>query len=298
MKKNWKYGILALLVAGFAITYLVMPKGPARPVLPMPNGYEDLLKAAQPAVSDRHLAFGDASDDELKDLVNRNRVALNLARIGCARECRVTTDYGVAAEVYAAQHLPVLAQFKKLALAFRAEGELAEREGRTKDAARIYLDGIRFAQEMCRGGLLIDRLVGIATERINLDPLRRLELDAATCREAARALEQMEFRREPIEATWTEEKFWTSRVGSLRERIGFQLVRIVRPKVIEAPRQVSASKLAEVQTHTRQVMLQLAARAYEVEHGKYPDPPGQLVPDYLQMLPKHPVNGEVLTFEP
>jgi hypothetical protein len=62
----------------------------------VPNGYEDLLKAAQQAVSDRHLVYGEASDEELKDLVDRNRAALTLARSGCARECRVTTDYGLA----------------------------------------------------------------------------------------------------------------------------------------------------------------------------------------------------------
>jgi hypothetical protein len=300
MKKHWKLGIFGALVGAIIVGYLLLPQRPAIPVLPVPNGYEDLRKAAQQAVSDRHLVYGEASDEELKDLVDRNRAALTLARSGGARECRVTTDYGLAASVYAAQHLPVLAQFKKLALAFRAEGELAEREGKTNDAVRIYLDGVRFAQELCRGGLLIDRMVGVATERINLDPLLSSvpNLDAVTCREAARALEQMEVRREPIRATWNEETLWASRVASLQERMGLQIVRIVRPKDFNAPWEKSASKLAEVQTQARALMLQLAVRACEVDHAKSPDEPRQLVPKYLQAIPKDPVTGKELTIGP
>jgi hypothetical protein len=96
--------------------------------------------------------------------------------------------------------LPVLARVKKLALAFRTEGELAEQEGKTNEAARVYLDGIRFGQEVCRGGLLIDRLVGIACEAITLAPWNTLvwDLDATTCRELAHGLELQEATREPI----------------------------------------------------------------------------------------------------
>jgi hypothetical protein len=297
MKKHWKLGILGVLIGAIVVGYLLRPQRPTAPVLPVPNGYEDLLKAAQQAVSDRHLTYGEASDAELKDLVDRNRAALSLARAGCARECRVTTDYKLAASVYAAQHMPVLAQFKKLALAFRAEGELAEREGKTNDAARVFLDGVRFGQEVCRGGLLLDRMVGIATERINLDPLRGLvaDLDAATCREAARALEQMEVKREPIEGTRNEERIWAARVGSLQERIGLQIVRIVRPKDYNAPWEKSASKLAEVQTQSRELTLQLAARTYELDKGMAPSRVADLVPAYLQSIPKEPVTGAEMT---
>lgn len=294
MKKHWKLGILGVLAGGVIVGWFLLPNHPPIPALPTPNGYKDLLKAAQQAVSDRHLRYGDASDEELKDLVDRNRAALDLARAGCAKQCRVTTDYTLPGSVYAAQHLPVMAQFKKLALAFRAEGELAERERRNNDAARVYLDGVRLAQEMCRGGLLIDRMVGVATERTNLDPLENLvpSLDAATSRDTARTLEQMEVRRESIQDTWNEEKIWAAHVGSLQERIGLHLVRLIRPKDFNAPWETSAAKLAEVQTHARALMLQLAARAYEVDHGKSPAHARDLVPDYLQGFPKDPFTGQ------
>jgi hypothetical protein len=270
MKNSWKLGILVVVACAAIVGYVLLPRGPALPVLPVPNGYDDLLKAAQSAVSDRHLPYGEASDEELKDLVGRNRAALTLARGGCARECRVTTDYKLTSSVYASQHMPVLAQIKKLALAFRAEGELAEREGKTNDAARIYLDGIRFGQEICRGGLLIDRMVGIACERMNLDPLLRLEsdLDAAACHDVARALEQMEGRREPVQATWNEERIWALRVASMQERVGLQIMRLLRPNSVNAARDKSAANLAQIQAQERRLALELGTRADQLEHGK------------------------------
>jgi hypothetical protein len=168
--KSVGLGVLAL---GFiVICILLIAARPTTPVMPVPNGYDDFLKAAQNAVSHEHMGYGEASDAELRDLVTENRSALELARLGCQRDCRVTTDYHRSIEAYMAAHMPVLGEFKKIGLAFRAEGELAEREGRTNDAARVYLDGIRFGQEVCRGGLVIDRLVGIACEAMVAERLK------------------------------------------------------------------------------------------------------------------------------
>lgn len=297
MKKLWKFGILGLLVAGFAVAYLVMPKGKVGPVLPAPNGYDDFVRAAPQAVSHRHLTFGEASDEELKELVDENREALALARAGSERECRVAMDYNLGLAEYSSQHMPVLAQFKKLALAFRAEGELAEREGRTNDAARIYVDGIRFGQQVCRGGLLIDRLVGVACEGINLEPLTNLarDLDSRTCRELASLLERMDATREPVEATWKEERFWASHSGSALEQIRNRIMLLMSWGSLQASRQKAEAKFARIQLQERDLMLQLAARAYQLDHGKAPERPDDLVPEYLRSTPADPVTGLEMT---
>ena len=48
--------------------------------------------------------------------------------------------------------------------ALNAEGRLAEAEGRTPDAIRSYLDTIHLGRAVGNGGLIINRLVGLAVE--------------------------------------------------------------------------------------------------------------------------------------
>ena len=67
-----------------------------------------------------------------------------------------------------------------------AEGTLAEREGRTGDAANSYIDVIRLGQAAGRGGMMMDVLRGQAIEaaglrglaglrgRLDVDQVRRL----------------------------------------------------------------------------------------------------------------------------
>jgi len=61
---------------------------------------------------------------------------------------------------------PDLLATKRLAHFGAATGRLAELEGRTNDAVAAYLTGMRYGNEVSRGGFLIHRLVGIACEAI------------------------------------------------------------------------------------------------------------------------------------
>jgi hypothetical protein len=284
-----------LVLSFVVICFLVFPKRAARPALPVPNGYEDFLKAAQNAVSHEHRAYGEGNDTEIRNLVTENHVALDLARLGCQRDCRVTTDYRRDYAAYATQHLPVLAQFKKVALAFRAEGELAEREGRTNDAARFYLDGIRFGQESCRGGLLIDRLVGVACEAISYEGLSRMapDLGARTCRDTAQVIESLEAKREPWASTLLEERSYFRAVSKVPERLAGLAQQLFRwCKSLQTPAKDPRQHLERVQRSERRLILQLAARAHELEHGKAPVRATDLVPEYLKAVPKDPATGQ------
>jgi hypothetical protein len=182
-------------------------------------------------------------------------------------------------------------------LAFRAEGELAERVGRTNDAARVYVDGIRFGQEVCRGGLVIDRLVGIACEWMNLDPLKTLgsALDAQTCKELAQRLERMDANREPLEATWDQERTWALRSGGIIERIKNRALLLASRRHLQAVQQKTGPRFAQIQLQERDLMLHLAAQGYKSDHGKRPGRPIDLVPEYLKTVPKHPVTGLEMT---
>src|SRR4051794_20947606 len=111
MKKHWKYGILGLLVVGSTAAYLTIPRQPIGTLLPIPNGYEDLLKAAISAVPEGR-ALNQLDDDELRNLVNQNRSTLDLARLGLKRECRVPIQYQRG---YLESNMQVLPLFKTVA---------------------------------------------------------------------------------------------------------------------------------------------------------------------------------------
>src|SRR5215469_3161307 len=151
--------VIALLVAG-EVLVMTIGRNPASSALPNPNGYDDLLKAAH-SVTGKIDDAPDLDHGGLGVLVATNAEALRLLRVGLSRRCAVATDVQVANFTSVSRDLIGLKSLAKLLL---AEGRLAEIEDRPADAARSYVDAIRLGSEMSRGGLMINRLVGIACE--------------------------------------------------------------------------------------------------------------------------------------
>jgi hypothetical protein len=170
--------------------------------------------------------FQTATREELQTYLEKNRDVLQLVRTGLAKQSRVTTEYSPA---YMTTHMPELGWFKVWP-AFVAEGKLAELENRPGNAARIYLDAIRFAHESVRGGLHIDALVGLACEAIGITRLEALSttLDAKQCREVLPTLEMIDANREPFAEVMKQEKIWGRRAFGLRGRIQVLVLRIFR----------------------------------------------------------------------
>ena len=284
---------LVLILAGFAIVatlcFVALKTNREPPLVPMPNpnGYDDFVKAA--GMLTGNPAYDTMSQTELAVAVAANREALKLVRAGFAHECRVVLDYSPTGQ----KSLDSLASFKREAFALRAEGRLAEMEGRTNDAARIYLDGVRFAQEVCRGGVIIHKLVGVACETIAAQRLAALtgSLDAQQCREMARDLEAIDAKEEPPETVLLEEKNWSRRMfgwkGELQALIADKLMRPVRTNLLKKARGATLSR--------RQMIVGFAARVYELEKGKRPEKIADLVPGYLKAIPKDPTTGTNLS---
>src|SRR5690242_21683716 len=65
---------------------------PPVPPLPNPNGYEDLVKAGN-MVSNELGDYNELSLSNLRDLVQKNSAAFQIARTGLHQECRVALDY-------------------------------------------------------------------------------------------------------------------------------------------------------------------------------------------------------------
>ena len=285
-----KYVVLAVIMANVAIIAFVILGGstPPPPPLPNPNGYDDFVKAGQ-MVKGNPSTNDTMSEEELAGLIAMNAEPLKLVKLGLSRECREPVEYS---ESYAMQLLPELANFKQLVFLFCAEGRLAEMDGRTNDAAGIYLEGIRYGAELGRGGVLMSELVSLACENLAMSRLQRLTgwATAAKCREVAGGLQTVDAREEPIADTLEHERLWSKRTYGIRG----QLESLLMYKQQAALTARVVAKIQATQLRRRQLILDFAARAYELEKGKPPQSAADLVPDYLKAVPKDPVTGKDL----
>ncbi len=266
---------------------------PALPPLPQPNGYDDFVKAGQMLTG----AFSDYNRmkvDELRAVVSTNAEALKLARTGLSRECRVPS---LGSSTNALQeHSARLARIKCLGQAFAAESRLAELENRPDAAAASCLDAIRLGERSARGGILIDRLVGMAAQRIGVARLDAVKaaLDAKQCRQAALVLESLQAGSEPVEAVLERDRAWARRVYGLQ----WYIFRIVSWRSARRNERGLVARMRGQQTQTRLLMVQLSARAFELENGRPPQSFADLVPGYLRAVPQDPLTGTNLVFRP
>src|SRR5437879_1005470 len=205
----------ALILLGLMVYGAIQLSRPAPPApLPNPNGYDDLVKAQKLMV----VYTGDvtrASAEQLREHLAKNVEALKLIRAGLTRQCRIPITFSTNY-----LFLRSLADVKKLVWLLEAQGRLAELEHRTNDAAGIYVEAIRYGQESGRGGVMIDRLVGIACEALGINRLQQAAggLDASTCRETIKMLQEIDRTREPVADVLRMEREWIRRTYPLSKR--------------------------------------------------------------------------------
>jgi hypothetical protein len=298
-KRKWLV-IFGVLVPGAIILTIAVPlifqslqPLPPIPALPNPNGYNDLIQAGEMISADT-ANFDKMNPAELQKLVATNAKALALARVGLNNECRVTTQF-TKTYMDLDHHFVELSGFKNLAHVLMAEGRLAELKNHPGDAAKFYLEAVHLGNESARGGILIDQMVGTATEAIGTRSLEKIagSLDAKSCRETAATLETLDAQRQTWPEVMQQEHAWSLRTfNTLRDKISRQLVTRATEKAYEKP----AQNFAGQQTKTRQLIVQLAARAYELDKGHRPANLTELVPDYLKAVPQDPSTGTNMVY--
>jgi hypothetical protein len=296
--RNWVMVLLSipltaiLAVIGLLFFDAVRPLPPLSP-LPNPNGYDDLVKAGE--MADKNTGnYTEMKLVELRGLVAKNSDALQAARAGLQEDCAVPLQFS---QNWGSRHLPELADFKRLAQAFAVEGRVAEMENRPGDAVKSYLDAIRLGNKSARGGILIDQLVGTAIEAIGTAGLQKLvdQLDAKTCREAAATLETLDAQGQTWKEVMQQEDAWSRRTFT---SLSYRIYRPLLSKMSVKARQAGERRFNKGQIMKRRLLVDLAARAYELENGCCPASVADLVPDYLKAVPKDPVNGKTMVYSP
>jgi hypothetical protein len=287
--RNW---LIALSILAFPFVlffgFLVLMQEPPAPLapLPNPNGYDDLVKAGA-MLPDVAGDYDKMNQEQLQKAVSANAAAVSLARSGLSNQCRVPIQYS---ESYLSNHLDDLAHLKRLARAFAAEGILAEMNGRTNDAVQSFLDTVHLGNETLRGGVLIDGLVGIAIDAIGTSHIQTLlpNLDTRACRETASALESLDAQNQTWNEVAQQENSWSHATfrGWRYNLMGLEAGKSAKAAIGSSKRKFDAQELK-----TRQLMIALAARAYELDKGHPPAGTADLVPDYLKVVPQDPATG-------
>jgi hypothetical protein len=265
---------------------------PPVPSLPHPNGYEDLVKAGN-VVSNDFRDCDELPSAKLRELMNKDAGAFQTARIGLQQECRVPLDYSPTLRA----HFDKLPSIKLLALAFEAEGKLAEMENHTNETIESYLDLGRLANQSAHGGILIDQLVSINLEAMETERLQKLvdQLDAKSCRETAAELEILDSQRQTWDEVLQQEHDWSRRTFP---GIRYELARLMTRNSLNKAFQSAERKFKDQQSKTRRLIIDLAARAYELDKGRPPANLADLVPDYLKAVPQDPFTGTNMVYLP
>ncbi|MGE3820750.1 MAG: hypothetical protein AB7I30_15160 [Isosphaeraceae bacterium] len=291
--RRWAFGVAAGGVSALAglVAWSSRPPRFQLDPLPVRNGYDDLIAAGRmivetpPAEGD----FDRATDDEIRDWVGAYPEALERARLGLGRATAVPLEPGVSLSPTYFENPGML---RRVARLLQAEATLADRSGDPSGAARAGLDLLRLGSAAGRGGLLIDRLTGIAIESLALNVLGGLteKLEADDAQRLARAVEEIEHAREPIARVIDRDR----QVSHLQSDLRMRLVLLARPGTLQKLRGPSetAAELADrrCQARIRGLALTLALRAYAREHPEAPIPPhvDDLIPAYLGAVPEDP----------
>jgi len=284
-------------VAALVLIYALWPepKVDPAPPLPSPNGYDDFIKAGQFAAT----ISGDLSQmttEELRSTLGTNQEPLRLARFGLQLECRVPTEDSMG---YIQRHITDLSSVKRLAQLLSAEGRLAEVEIRYDAAAKIHIEIMHLGQASAHGGLIIDKLVGVAVEGIGMEGMTRIasQLSTQSCRATIAALEEIDSHNDVAAVYLQRDRKWAKATYGVGDWIrAAWLYKSLNP--FRKNDQTFSARLLKTDRRRRQLLLDLAARAYELEHGKRPLRAEELVPSVLRAIPKDPETGTNLVLNP
>ena len=105
-------------------------------------------------------------------MVSTNTEPLRLLRLGLTRQCIMTVDSFLTNNT--ASQTSQLGEMLRLFQLLAAEGRLREMDNQPAEAARSYVDALRYGNEMSRGGFLTIRQAGIWCEEVGYARLAKL----------------------------------------------------------------------------------------------------------------------------
>ena len=286
--------VLWLLVLVVPLVLLVAwwPAPPKpRPALPSPNGYDYFVKSVGSLAGMwTNQSLSTVAPPDLAAFLIANAASLQLAKEGLQHKCHTLVNYD---GTYISRSMENVVGFKSLARLLAGEGRSAEYEGKLNAASTGYLDTMQFGQECSRGGVMIERLVGVAAENIGLTEVRRLlpSLPAQEVQNIMSRLQKLDASHDPPAVNLEAEAEWVKCSFSLWEQFMHQIHPTMRKNFREV-RDNFTSKVNALQVARRSALVEAAARLFELEKGRRPTGYADLVPAYLPTTPLDPTTGK------
>ena len=285
----WLVIALVTLAIGSWLTLRLAFPSFIPPPLPQPNGYDDLLRAAE-MLAPRTGFYDEMEPEELAAIVEHNRPALALVREALDKECGVPVDWShnpASIEDPTIENRSLALRALSRAFAADMREKLANRQ--TNAAVASGLATFRLGKKCYRGGLIIDHLVGIAVQSVAINELRQVVAqDQAARVEILRRLVPLLDTGEPPEVVIQRDiaDMRTYSGGIEGWIIGFnsqQLLKLMEPSV-------QAARQATLRNTAQQLLfvIHLALHAYQDEHGAWPDTLAKLAPEILASIPVDP----------
>ena len=284
---------LLLLAGGWlALLWAYPPYVP--PPLPQPNGYDDLLRAAE-MLAPRTGWYSEMEKEELTAIVEHNQPALALAREALAKECVVPLDWSADETWLGNVHLPEAGKPRELARAISAEALLAHRDGNKQLAIELSFDNIRLGQAAAEGGLAVDWLVGHAIHGLGLKILRDEvgQLSRSDCEALLKRVVELETNFEsPSELVERERAFFHATHNAIDSfiirSVQFTQLKQTQNQMEEVDKVYTAMRVI-LQTH-------LAIRLFQLDENRLPESLDALVLEYLPSVPQDAFASGPLTY--
>ncbi len=263
--------------------------------MPDPNGYDDLERAWSTFFYRSHGSVPDletATQEELAAFVRDNSDVLDTIRLGLSRECRVRLTYDHRKDCSPAK-------FFCLMKALIAEGKLAEIEGRLDDAVASYLDVVRLAAAVSRGGLVVGALTVPGYEN-NAMKLLLGVIDALDRQQAERVIDSLQAitaQRESFDAVLARDRIWVDQACDKLERAR-EFISESSPEYAAFYQGRMRACVLRGRAHTQLAICEMAIRRYQLDHHRLPATLAELVPGYLNFVPQDPFGGRPIVYRP
>lgn len=296
------FALLVLLTAAFpafVLMKLLNPLPIPHVVLPDPNGWDDLVAAGK-VIDDGspilNMSIEHPSTEELATEIAKFSSAYDQIRLALTRPCLAPFWPAGGNFESIGSALPFwddTSGLRSVARALVREAELAQQQGRFRDAASISIENIRVGQASTRGGVLIHYLIGIHIEGIGHSTLYSAvaHLDQKSCSDTIAALEQAEHSREPLDEVIERDRIWNENSNGWHRHLLVVLMDMT-DSYGDTHETFHRQVLPEVQTIGRLLMVELALRQYQLAHDAWPDTLDELVPQYLREVPTDPFDAE------
>ncbi|MBP90203.1 MAG: hypothetical protein CMJ64_26425 [Planctomycetaceae bacterium] len=288
--------VVAVVLGGFFYHRLAkrLPIPPAN--LPAPNGHDYFARAGNLLSSTTRIPEPPSDPPAvIARFVKGHGESFSLLRQGLEVECKKALEWKEGG-AYFSDELDSVQLVRHIARAFRAESQMYAESQNYESAAQSCVDCVRFAHKASRGGLVVHYLVASAVESVGTHEMPQLltQLDSSVCRAASAQLLQVDADREQVTDFIRRDELWSQVTLGWLSRTQFAMA-----DLFQRPREhglVLDALEKRNDTIRRLLIVELALRAFTLEHESPPRQLSDLVPEYLPRLIHDPYDNAPLRY--